>query len=54
MPGSRVLYRDGLAVAMLAGGEVAFLEVLPLHEQQEAGRVLQRIGHFEREPDAMA
>ena len=50
VPGSRVLYRDGLAVAVLAGGEVRFLDVLPLHEQQEASRVLQRAVHAGMEP----
>ncbi len=49
VPGSRVLYRDGLAVAVLAAGEVRFLEPLPLHEQQEAARVLQRPIHSEME-----
>lgn len=54
VPGSRVLYRDGLAIAVLIGGEVKFLETLPLPEAQDAGRVLQRPAHVEFEPPAIA
>ncbi|MBD9378051.1 DEAD/DEAH box helicase [Pseudoxanthomonas sp. PXM04] len=42
VPGARVLYRDGLAVAVLVAGETRFLELLSLPEQQEASRVLLR------------
>ena len=38
--GNRVLYHDGLPVAVLAAGEVAFLETLPAAEQQLATRRL--------------
>lgn len=36
IPGQRVLYRDGLPLATLTAGEVAFLETLTLQEQQQA------------------
>ncbi len=40
VPGHRVLYRDGLPIAVLAAGEVAFLETLTADDQQKATRVL--------------
>jgi len=40
IPGNRVLYRDGLPVAVLAAGEMAFLEALTTEEQQKAMRRL--------------
>ena len=43
LAGNRVLYRDGVPVALLAGGEVSFLEDLPAAEQWEArNRLLRR------------
>jgi ATP-dependent Lhr-like helicase len=39
---NRVLYRDGVPVALLAGGEVRFLEELPAKEQWEAQNLLLR------------
>jgi ATP-dependent Lhr-like helicase len=40
IPGNRVLYRDGLPVAVLAAGEIAFLEALTTEERQKATRRL--------------
>lgn len=40
IPGQRVLYRDGVPVAVLAAGEVAFLETLTADEQHKATRML--------------
>jgi ATP-dependent helicase Lhr and Lhr-like helicase len=40
VPGNRVLYRDGLPVAVLAAGEVSFLETLAAEEQHKATRLL--------------
>jgi len=40
VPGHRVLYRDGLPIAVLAAGEVAFLETLTMEDQHKATRVL--------------
>jgi ATP-dependent Lhr-like helicase len=42
LSGNRVLYRDGVPVALLAGGEVSFLETLAPQEQWEAKRLLLR------------
>ncbi|HEY4067086.1 MAG TPA: DEAD/DEAH box helicase [Burkholderiaceae bacterium] len=42
LTGNRVLYRDGLAIALLAGGEVRFLEALPPAEEWAARNALQR------------
>jgi ATP-dependent helicase Lhr and Lhr-like helicase len=39
---NRVLYRDGLAVALYAGGEVQFLEALPAEEEWAARKTLLR------------
>jgi ATP-dependent helicase Lhr and Lhr-like helicase len=39
---NRVLYRDGVPVALLAGGEVAFLQELPPAEQWTARNLLLR------------
>ncbi|HVI25652.1 MAG TPA: DEAD/DEAH box helicase [Xanthomonadaceae bacterium] len=41
-PGARVLYRDGLPLATLAAGEVAFLAELRPDEQRHARRLLLR------------
>jgi ATP-dependent Lhr-like helicase len=42
LSGNRVLYRDGVPVALLAGGEVSFLETLAPQEQWEAKSLLLR------------
>jgi ATP-dependent Lhr-like helicase len=43
LAGNRVLYRDGVPIALLSGGEVSFLEELPAAEQWEArNRLLRR------------
>ena len=42
LAGNRLLYRDGIPVAMLAGGEVTFLEELPAAEQWQARNLLLR------------
>ena len=43
LAGNRVLYRDGVPLALLAGGEVTFLTELPAAEQWEArNRLLRR------------
>ncbi len=42
LTGNRVLYRDGLPLALLAGGEVKFLEELDKAEQWQAQNALQR------------
>jgi ATP-dependent Lhr-like helicase len=42
LSGNRVLYRDGVPVALLAGGEVSFLETLAPQEQWEAKTLLLR------------
>ena len=42
LTGNRLLYRDGLPVAMLAAGEVAFLEELDTGEQWQARKALLR------------
>ncbi|HUI59344.1 MAG TPA: hypothetical protein VLX90_03940, partial [Steroidobacteraceae bacterium] len=42
LSGNRVLYRDGLPLALLAGGEVRFLEKLEPQEQWEAQNLLLR------------
>ena len=42
LAGNRVLYRDGVPVATLAGGELRFLETLEPAEQWEARNVLLR------------
>ncbi|HEY7962697.1 MAG TPA: DEAD/DEAH box helicase [Steroidobacteraceae bacterium] len=43
LAGNRVLYRDGVPLALLAGGEVSFLETLPPEEQWQArNRLLRR------------
>jgi len=39
---NRVLYRDGLPVALYAGGEVQFLETLPVEEEWAARKTLLR------------
>src|SRR5206468_12302170 len=44
LTGNRVLYRDGLPVATLAGGEVQFLETLdPATEWEARNALLRRI-----------
>ena len=42
LTGNRVLYRDGLPVALLAGGEVTFIETLDEKEQWRARNALLR------------
>ena len=42
LTGNRVLYRDGLPVALLAGGEVQFLETLDAAAQWQARKALLR------------
>jgi ATP-dependent Lhr-like helicase len=42
LSGNRVLYRDGVPVALLSGGEVSFLEELPAQAQWEARNLLLR------------
>jgi ATP-dependent Lhr-like helicase len=42
LSGNRLLYRDGLPVALLAGGEVTFLAEMPPQEQWEARNLLLR------------
>lgn len=42
LTGNRVLYRDGLPIAVLVAGEARFLEDLPLDEQWAARNALQR------------
>jgi ATP-dependent Lhr-like helicase len=44
LTGNRLLYRDGLAVALLAAGEVAFLETLDAAVEWEAHKALLRVG----------
>jgi ATP-dependent Lhr-like helicase len=42
LTGNRVLYRDGLPVALLAGGEVQFVETLDESSQWQARKALLR------------
>ena len=42
LAGNRLLLRDGVAVATYTGGEVQFLEQLPLPEQWQARNALLR------------
>jgi ATP-dependent Lhr-like helicase len=42
LTGNRLLYRDGLPIALLAGGEVQFLETLPQAEEWAARKALLR------------
>jgi ATP-dependent Lhr-like helicase len=42
LSGNRLLYRDGVPVALLAGGEVTFLVELPPQEQWQARNLLLR------------
>ena len=42
LTGNRVLYRDGLPIALLAGGEVRFLEPLAPADEWEARKALLR------------
>jgi len=42
LSGNRVLYRDGVPIALFAGGEVRFLEKLEAKEQWEAQNLLLR------------
>ncbi len=42
LTGNRLLYRDGLPVALLAGGEVQFLEKLDERSEWEARKALLR------------
>jgi ATP-dependent Lhr-like helicase len=42
LTGNRVLYRDGLPIALQVAGEVRFLETLPPDEEWAARNALQR------------
>jgi ATP-dependent Lhr-like helicase len=42
LSGNRLLYRDGVPIALLAGGEVSFLAELPPQQQWEARNLLLR------------
>ena len=42
MTGNRVLYRDGVPIALYAGGEVKFLEALEPQAEWEARNALLR------------
>ena len=42
LTGNRLLYRDGLPIALFAGGEVQFLETLETREQWQARKALLR------------
>jgi ATP-dependent Lhr-like helicase len=42
LTGNRVLYRDGLPIALYAGGEVKFLEALEPQAEWEARNALLR------------
>jgi ATP-dependent Lhr-like helicase len=42
LAGNRLLYRDGVPVALLAGGEVTFLSSLPPPEEWQARNLLLR------------
>jgi ATP-dependent Lhr-like helicase len=42
LTGNRLVYRDGLAIAFLAGGEVQFLETLDANEAWQAKKTLLR------------
>jgi ATP-dependent helicase Lhr and Lhr-like helicase len=44
LTGNRLLYRDGVAVALLAAGEVEFLETLDAAIEWEAHKALLRVG----------
>ncbi len=44
LTGNRLLYRDGIAVAVFAGGEVQFLETLDAASEWEAHKTLLRVG----------
>ena len=44
LTGNRLLYRDGIAVAVFAGGEVQFLETLDPPSEWEAHKTLLRVG----------
>jgi ATP-dependent Lhr-like helicase len=44
LTGNRVLYRDGLPVALLAAGEVHFLQTLDAASEWEARKALLRVG----------
>jgi ATP-dependent helicase Lhr and Lhr-like helicase len=49
LTGNRLLYRDGLPIATLAAGEIAFLETLDAKEQWEAQNAIRR----RRVPDSL-
>jgi ATP-dependent Lhr-like helicase len=44
LTGNRLLYRDGLPVALLAAGEVVFLETLDAASEWDAHKALLRVG----------
>jgi ATP-dependent helicase Lhr and Lhr-like helicase len=52
LTGNRVLYRDGLPVAVLSGGEVTFLETLDTESQWQAHKALLRTTAPRRVPVA--
>ncbi|HEX3483613.1 MAG TPA: hypothetical protein VHT51_01045, partial [Micropepsaceae bacterium] len=51
LTGNRLLYRDGLPIALLAGGEVQFLETLNTNDEWQAKKALLR-GAQPSPPDA--
>jgi ATP-dependent Lhr-like helicase len=51
LTGNRLLYRDGLPIALLAGGEVQFLETLDASTEWQAKKALLR-GGLPSPPDA--
>ncbi len=42
LAGNRLLFRDGLAVACMTGGEVRWLEELPVEQRWQAEKELKR------------
>ena len=52
LTGNRVLYRDGLPVAVFAGGEARFLEALDPGTQWQARKALLRRTVPSPQPDA--
>jgi ATP-dependent Lhr-like helicase len=42
LTGNRLLYRDGIPIAVLAGGEVQFLETLDANDEWQARKRLLR------------
>jgi ATP-dependent Lhr-like helicase len=48
LTGNRLLYRDGIPIALLAGGEVRFLAELEAREEWDARKALLRAGGAQR------